>query len=394
LVSDMCPLRHHVATLGETATILAGEGVPTYQVDAHNIVPVWTAADKRQVGARTLRPRINKVLQKFMTFYPKLDETLGETAKLTEGCVDWEACLRHCSPDTTVESVSWMIPGDAEAKRQLQSFIDSRLGHYDGSRNDPNQNVQSGMSPWVNYGHISFQRVALTVRALKKNGTDVAAFLEEGIVRRELSDNFCWYEPDGYDSLAGAAGWARDSLELHREDPREHIYTKEQFASAQTHDDLWNAAQIQLVETGRMHGFLRMYWAKKVLEWTPDAETALKIGLYLNDRFALDGNDPNGYVGVGWSIMGIHDMGWKERPIFGKIRFMNYAGCKRKFKVDNFVAKYPRLGVVNSKKKDTLTDFVNKRKILSSTSSSGQNRVRPTSSATSRLSKKMKKSNK
>jgi len=214
---------------------------------------------------------------------------------------------------------------------------------FSEKRNDPTlPNVISNLSPWINYGHVSFQRLALTVRAISKYPDSKASYLEEGIVRRELSDNFVFYTPDVYDSLDAAAGWARESLELHSADPREFIYTKDQFIAAETHDDLWNAAQLQLVEEGKMHGFLRMYWAKKILEWTASPNEALSIAQYLNDHFALDGNDPNGYVGVNWSIMGIHDMGWKERNIFGKIRFMNYAGCKRKFKVADFVARYPK----------------------------------------------------
>jgi deoxyribodipyrimidine photo-lyase len=239
--------------------------------------------------------------------------------------------------------------------------------NFDSLRNDPNyESVCTNLSPYINYGQISFQRLALEVRALKKHSNGTAAFIEEGVVRRELSDNFVYYTPDGYDSLDGAADWARDSLELHASDEREYLYTWKELERGETHDDLWNAGQMQLVREGGLHGFvstwfviaslwyhreliqnsyahslkMRMYWAKKILEWTPSPSYALATAQYFNDRFAYDGNDPNGFVGVGWSIMGIHDMGWKERPIFGKIRYMNYAGCKRKFKIDPFVARY------------------------------------------------------
>merc|ERR1711939_1196976 len=179
------------------------------------------------------------------------------------------------------------------------------------------------------------------------------------VVRRELADNFCHYN-EHYDSLAGAAQWAQDltptltlaitftlpqdSLAKHAKDPREYLYTQAQLDRGETHDELWNAAQLQMVQHGKMHGFLRMYWAKKILEWTESPEEALRIALYLNDRYSLDGRDPNGVVGVAWSVMGIHDMGWKERPVFGKIRYMNYSGCKRKFKVQEFEAKYSGTG--------------------------------------------------
>merc|ERR1712151_834044 len=164
--------------------------------------------------------------------------------------------------------------------------------------------------------------------------------IEEGLVRRELSDNYVFYTPDDYDKFTGALGWAQETLRVHDRDEREYVYTREELENGMTHDDLCNAAQLQVVHEGGMHGFLRMYWAKKILEWTSNSAKALEIAQYFNDKYALDGNDPNGFVGVGWSIMGIHDQGWKERPIFGKIRYMNYAGCKRKFKVQEFVEKY------------------------------------------------------
>jgi len=169
----------------------------------------------------------------------------------------------------------------------------------------------------------------------------VASFIEEMVVRRELADNFCHYN-EQYDSLAGAAQWAQDSLAKHAGDPREYVYTQAQLENAETHDDLWNAAQLQMVEVGKMHGFLRMYWAKKILEWTESPEEALRIAIYLNDRYELDGRDPNGYVGCMWSIAGVHDMGWTERQVFGKIRFMNYDGCKRKFDLPGFVKQFPK----------------------------------------------------
>merc|ERR1719203_2618400 len=164
-------------------------------------------------------------------------------------------------------------------------------------------------------------------------------FLEEAVVRRELSDNFCFYNQK-YDSISGAAEWAQLSLQKHASDKREYLYTESQLEKAQTHDALWNAAQNELRGAGKMHGFMRMYWAKKILEWTKSPEEALKIGIKLNDKYSLDGQDPNGYVGMAWSVMGVHDMGWTERPIFGKIRYMNYAGCKRKFCVTAYEERW------------------------------------------------------
>ena len=166
--------------------------------------------------------------------------------------------------------------------------------------------------------------------------------MEELIVRRELSDNFCWYNLD-YDKFSGFPEWARKTLDQHRRDQRDYLYSLEEFEQGRTHDALWNAAQLEMVSRGKMHGYLRMYWAKKILEWTNSPEEALEIAIYLNDRYELDGRDPNGYVGAAWSIGGVHDRAWAERPVFGKIRYMSLAGCKRKFKVDAYIAKVREL---------------------------------------------------
>jgi deoxyribodipyrimidine photo-lyase len=221
----------------------------------------------------------------------------------------------------------------------FEDFISSgRLKLFADKRNDPNIKACSDLSPYFHFGHISVQRVVYELKSRKMGGASVDSFIEEAVVRRELSDNFCYYNKK-YDSLDGCYEWARTTLDIHASDPREHLYTREQLAKAKTHDDLWNAAQLQLRLDGKMHGFLRMYWAKKILEWTSDPDTALSTALYLNDRFSLDGRDPNGFVGCMWSIGGVHDQGWGERSVFGKIRYMNYAGCKRKFDVSAFVGR-------------------------------------------------------
>jgi len=168
------------------------------------------------------------------------------------------------------------------------------------------------------------------------------AFLEELIIRKELSDNFCFYN-EHYDSFSGFPDWAKKTLDDHRKDAREYIYSLEDLESSRTHDDLWNAAQMEMVKTGKMHGYMRMYWAKKILEWTETPEDALRIAIYLNDKYELDGRDPNGYVGIAWSIGGVHDRAWKERPVFGKVRYMSYNGCKSKFDVEGYIAKIERL---------------------------------------------------
>jgi deoxyribodipyrimidine photo-lyase len=314
-------------------------------VNVDNVVPVWHASDKRQVGARTLRPRINKKVADFLQKYPKFQgnrqQHLQKSSSLELPEFTMQAYQDFLQMDPSVPAVPWATPGTDAAKKQFTFFVQNGLAKFDMLRNDPTQkSICSNLSPWLNHGHLSFQRCVMAVKKLNEHASGTASFVEEGLIRKELSDNLLFYSPLDYDSLTTAAGWAQETLETHASDPREYLYSLEELEQAKTHDDLWNAAQMQVVQEGQMHGFLRMYWAKKILEWTESPTFALSAAQYFNDKYALDGRDPNGFVGVGWSIMGIHDMGWKEREIFGKIRYMNYAGCKRKFKVDVFVKKY------------------------------------------------------
>jgi len=342
IVCDLHTLRHYRRWMEvECKEACERFVIPMWQVDAHNVVPVWHAADKRQVGARTLRPKIHKVLQEFLEKFPKFagNQHCDQKPELPD--FEYGKYQAHYKWDTSVKAISSLTPGTDAAKKQFEAFVTRGLPKYDQLRNDPNyDHICSNLSPWLNHGHLSFQRCIMAIKKLNKHATGSASFIEEGLVRRELSDNFLYYTPDDYDQLSCTAVWAQETLNDHSSDVREYLYTLEELEKGETHDDLWNAAQLQVVTEGGMHGFLRMYWAKKILEWTPSPEVALKTAQYFNDKYALDGRDPNGFIGVGWSIMGIHDQGWKEREIFGKIRYMNYAGCKRKFKVSDFVRKY------------------------------------------------------
>jgi deoxyribodipyrimidine photo-lyase len=195
---------------------------------------------------------------------------------------------------------------------------------------------QSGLSPYLHFGQLSPQRLAWLVARSVLPAEAKDPFLEELIVRRELADNFCLFEPF-YDQFAGFPDWARTTLNQHRQDKREYLYSLADLEAGTTHERLWNACQRDLIRNGRLHGYLRMYWAKKILEWTADPETALEYAITLNDRYSLDGRDPNGYAGIAWSIGGVHDRAWRERSVFGKIRYMNIAGCRRKFDVDGYI---------------------------------------------------------
>ncbi|XP_061588872.1 CPD photolyase isoform X3 [Cololabis saira] len=337
VVTDFSPLREPLQWLEDVKKKLP-EDVPLLQVDAHNVVPCWVASPKLEYGARTIRGKITKLLPEFLTDFPAVEEH-PHAAAGTAKPVDWAGTLASLQVDRTVAEPQWAEPGPAGGAAMLESFIDVRLKLFGSQRNDPNVAALSQLSPWLRFGQLSAQRVALQVRRYGKASESVPPFIEELVVRRELTDNFCFYN-EKYDSVEGAYAWAQKTLQDHAGDKREYLYTREQLEKAQTHDKLWNGAQYQMVTEGKMHGFLRMYWAKKILEWTRSPEEALSIALYLNDRYELDGQDPNGFVGCMWSICGIHDQGWAERPVFGKIRFMNYKGCLRKFKVAEFERKY------------------------------------------------------
>ncbi|CAK9072474.1 unnamed protein product [Durusdinium trenchii] len=350
VVCDMSPLRVPRAWVAGVGKELKKLKVPLIQVDAHNVVPVWEASDKQETGARTLRPKLKKLYKDFLHEFPPLKRHPHGPVVKGKG-LDLSAALRSLQVDREVGPVSQELfkPGALAGKKRLEDFLKHRLKSFASLRNDPTQQALSGLSPWIKFGQISAQRCALTVKKAKAPKSSVEAFLDEAIVRRELSDNFCWYN-EHYDSLKGAAAWAVETLNKHRKDQREYLYSRRQLEEAKTHDELWNAAQRQMVLEGKMHGFLRMYWAKKVLEWSKDGASALATAIYLNDRYNLDGRDPNGYVGCMWSICGVHDMGWPERKVFGKIRYMNYAGCKRKFNVEAFEARYPASSGASSKR--------------------------------------------
>lgn len=258
VVCDMNPLRRYRQWMEQqTAPLLDERSIPMYQVDAHNVVPVWHASLKREVGARTLRPKLNKLASKFLQPYPdfKGNGHVSKTLKPTD--FDKDDYVDFLDWDSSVKPVSWAQPGTDKAVNQFQFFLKNGLKNFDSLRNDPNhRNICSNLSPWINHGHVSFQRLAMDVKALNKYGNGTASYIEEGLVRRELSDNYVYYTPDAYDSLEGSAGWARESLELHASDEREYTYTLEELEQGTTYDDLWNAAELQLLQEGKMHGFV------------------------------------------------------------------------------------------------------------------------------------------
>jgi deoxyribodipyrimidine photo-lyase len=332
VVTDFDPLR----IKKEWKAAVAGRiRIPLHEVDGHNIVPCWLASPKKEYGAYTLRPKIHRMLSEYLEEFPDLP--IQEGAMDTSPRINWEEALASLHLDTSVGEVDWVKPGETAARKALDAFIEDGLTVYDTKRNDPTVNGQSGLSPYFHFGQLSPQRAALDVAASHSPESAKDAFLEELIVRRELADNYCHYEPL-YDQFAAFPAWARLTLDAHRNDHRQWLYSREELERTLTHDDLWNAAQHELARTGKMHGYMRMYWAKKILEWTPSPEDALDAAIYLNDKYGLDGRDPNGYAGIAWSIGGVHDRAWNERMVFGKIRYMSYNGCKGKFDVKRYIA--------------------------------------------------------
>ncbi|XP_068318363.1 deoxyribodipyrimidine photo-lyase [Pyrus communis] len=355
LVTDFSPLRE-VQKCKQEICKAVSDFVTIHEVDAHNVVPIWAASEKLEYSARTIRSKINVKLPQYLVEFPKLQPPLTKWVGVNR-LIDWDGLIDEVlRKGAEVPEIDWCESGERAAMEVLMGskngFLTKRLKGYSSDRNNPlKPGGLSGLSPYLHFGQLSAQRCALEARSRRKLCPEaVDAFLEELIVRRELADNFCFYQPH-YDSLQGAWEWARKTLADHASDMREHIYTKEQLENAQTADPLWNASQLEMVYYGKMHGFMRMYWAKKILEWTRGPEEALEISIYLNNKYEIDGRDPNGYVGCMWSICGVHDQGWKERPIFGKIRYMNYAGCKRKFDVDGYISYVKRMLVETKKRK-------------------------------------------
>jgi len=308
------------------------------EVDAHNIVPCWISSDKKEYTAYNLRAKIKRLLPEFLVEFPELRK---HTHKWKDNSYNskW-AKLKNCiNVEDSNYKVDWIKPGENKARKILDIFIKHKLKNYVRDRNDPNKEGTSNLSPYLHFGQIASQRVVLEATRIKPLTNLKGTFYDEIIVRKELSDNFCFYCED-YKNIKCFYPWARQTINKHQKDKREYIYSLKDFENAKTHDALWNAAQLQMVKTGKMHGYLRMYWAKKMLEWTETPEEAMKIAVYLNDKYELDGRDPNGYAGIAWSIGGVHDRAWKERNIFGKIRYMSYNGMKRKFNVQTYIEKY------------------------------------------------------
>ncbi len=309
------------------------------QVETDVAVPVEQASEKEEYAAYTIRKKITTNLPRLLTPVPQRKvKVSSRDYDLAEISVEHtEKLLDDLDIDTSVGPSSQFTGGYSPAETRMRTFIRDRLEQYPTCSNDPTAACISDLSPYLHFGQISPIQIALSVRNAEVEKEAQDAFLEQLIVRRELAINFVSYN-DHYDRFDAVTGWARETLMAHEKDPREYTYTCEQLDRAETHDPYWNAAQMEMVKTGKMHSYMRMYWGKKILEWAETPKEAYRIAVTLNDTYELDGRDPNGYAGVAWCF-GKHDRAWKERPIYGKVRYMSASGLKRKFDADVYVDK-------------------------------------------------------
>ena len=324
--------------------VLAGRlRIPFWTVDADVVVPSGLF-QKRMYALHIFKPKLYAELPKYLVKQPnakpakawKPDHSLDSFPVREDVTHGWK------SLDRTVRPVDSFTGGTHAALKRLDSFVSNELGVYDKTRNHPETDGTSRMSPYLHFGHISPITIALAVQKSLKAGKVSQethdSYINELVGWRELAVNFVKFT-ENYDSFECAEPWARKTLMEHARDKRNPQYTLEQMERSETYDDLWNAAQNQMVKFGWMHNYMRMYWAKKILEWSPDPARAFEICVTLNDRYFLDGRDPNGYAGIAWSIVGKFDRPWFNRPIFGTIRYMSGASTGKKFNSKRYIQK-------------------------------------------------------
>ena len=310
--------------------------LPLWTVDADVIVPSSLLL-KEQYAAHIIKPRLQAQLGRFLVASknPKAQVPWKKPEGLQALDPDFDI-TQNWPLDTSVGPVSGFRGGTSGGLKLLAEFIKNGLTGYSVKRNKPELNGTSRLSPYLHFGHISPITVALAVEKSDAPKADKEAFLNQIITWRELAVNLVRFNPN-YDNFECGEPWAHRTLAAHAKDDRPVLYSESQLESAETHDPLWNAAQMQMVSTGWMHNYLRMYWAKKILEWSPQPAQAFQIAVRLNDKYELDGRDPNGYAGIAWSIVGKFDRPWFERPIFGLIRYMSGGSTGKKFDSKKYI---------------------------------------------------------
>ena len=304
-----------------------------YAVDSSCIVPM-RRIDKREYAAYTLRPKIKRLLPEYLQSLDKVHAKHRFESEVPSFHTDVKQdtipqLVASCDIDHTVAPSLTFQGGRSAAEKLLQHFLQNNLKRYAKDRNQPSEHATSQMSPYLHFGQISSLEIALAVRDYAKDHKLLGdEYLEELIVRRELAFNYASHveQPE---SLENLPEWCQDDMKKHARDERDPSYTREQFESAGTHDELWNATQKEMLLRGKIHGYYRMYWGKKIIEWSPTYQEALDTMIYIHGRYALDGRDPNTFTNVLWCF-GLHDRPWYDRPIFGRMRYMSAEGMKRK----------------------------------------------------------------
>jgi deoxyribodipyrimidine photo-lyase len=337
LVGDENPLREPERW---RASVSSSVRIPFWTVDADVVVPS-ALLEKEQWSAGTMRPRVLRHLD--LCLRPSARPKARAAWRAPRGLPMAPPSRRLADDlplDRSVSPVAAWRGGRRAGLARLSAFVTHGLDGYATGRNRPESDGTSGLSPYLHFGQLGPREIALAAKASTAPVADRQAFTEELVIRRELAVNFVRYNAS-YDRVEAAARWALDALGRHRRDPREWVYPLRALEQAETHDPLWNAAQRQMVESGWMHGYVRMYWAKKILEWSPTPEDAMATAIALNDRYELDGRDPNGYAGIAWAIVGKHDRAWgPERPVYGTVRYMSFASTSRKFDSRTYIARW------------------------------------------------------
>lgn len=315
------------------------------QVEDNVVVPVEEASRKEEYSAATFRPKILKKQDDFLAENepqtPRLSSTKINLNVNPLDLTDIDKTIRQLKINHSVPCSKRFLGGTSKAETLLQSFLKTKLPRYSALKNDPSEDCVSNLSPYLHFGQISPIHVVIETLKSAASQTAKEAFLDELIVRRELAINFVNYNPN-YDTYQGLPEWSKQTLKIHIDDLRENLYDLETLENAKTSDPYWNAAQKEMLITGKMHGYMRMYWGKRLLEWTKTPQEAFKNAIYLNNKYELDGRDPNGYAGVAWCF-GKHDRPWKSRSVYGSIRYMNTRGLERKFNMQAYTEKVNRL---------------------------------------------------
>ena len=335
--------KNYIRHLRETRSHLIEKAIAldlhTVEVESDLIVPIEVASNKLEYAARTIRPKIQRLLPTYLTLFE--EPTLIHRTATHEAFFDLslDEQLKRIKADPTVPRSAYFNGGERAAMRRFETFMASAIDRYEDA-NDPALALTSKLSPYLHFAQISPVRMAMRLQDYlerhPKSAPSIEGYLEQLTVRRELAFNFTYYEPQ-YDTFEGMTyAWAYQTMQDHQDDRREYLYTEDDYVAFKTHDPYFNAAMKEMVLTGYMHNYMRMYWAKKIIEWSATYEEAYTTILTLNNRYFIDGSDPNSYTGVAWCF-GQHDRPWTERPILGKLRYMNAAGLKRKFDIERYV---------------------------------------------------------